>query len=440
MKAVCFDEPRAQARGGCAGIAPRARARGSWGVRAIGVAVLALVVSGAKAQPAATVRLDEARQERLMVPRSVTGEIVSLRRSLLASQVEGFVVELDPIEGDAVERGGVIARLDDTLARLDVTQAEADLLAARGVVEQREAEVIRYQRDFDRVKSLNDRGSTTASELDSAEVNVRTSEALLAQARAKVLASEALLERARKRLADKTIATPFAGRIVHKQTEVGEWVTPGDTIVEIVSMTELEARIDVPEHLVGFLNEDIGTIPLRVPGLGDSQHAEATLIGVIPQADTLSRMFPVRLAVSNGENGLKPGMSLTAFVPTGSVEPLLTIHKDALLRDDAGEFVYMAVPHSDERNPEVTAQAIPARVVRRFVAGERVAIQPGQVRPGAMLLVEGNERVFPTQGLVVQDPPPNSPFDRSRSDAESEPVAGEGSDESRINAKNRERD
>ncbi|MBZ0172028.1 MAG: biotin/lipoyl-binding protein, partial [Phycisphaerales bacterium] len=144
MKAVALDEPRAQARGGCAGIAPRACARGSWGFYAIGVAVLSLLVSGAKAQPAATVRLDEALQERLMVPRSVTGEIVSLRRTLLASQIEGFVVELDPIEGDAVEQGEVIARLDDALAQLDVAQARADLLAARGVVRQREAEVTRY--------------------------------------------------------------------------------------------------------------------------------------------------------------------------------------------------------------------------------------------------------------------------------------------------------
>jgi len=88
----------------------------------------------------------------------------------------------------------------------------------------------------------------------------------------------------------------------------------------------------------------------------------------------------------------------------------LTIPKDAVLRDDAGEYVYMAVPHSVEGNPMITAQAIPARISRRFAADDRVAIRPGQVQPTSMLLIEGNERVYPTQGLVVQDPPPGSPF------------------------------
>ncbi|USN99329.1 MAG: efflux RND transporter periplasmic adaptor subunit [Phycisphaeraceae bacterium] len=428
MRGFSIDDPRARARGAAAGVARRARIRG---VRGIVLALGACIASLASAQPAANVRVAEAKSERLMVPREVTGEIVSLRRSLLASQIEGFVVELGLNPGDGVERGSVVARLDDTLARLDVDQAQADLLAARGVVDQREAELVRYQRDLERVQALSERGSTTASELDSAEADVRTTEALLAQANAKKLSAEALLDRAKKRLADKTITAPFAGRVVQKKTEVGEWVAPGDTIVEIVSLSDMEARIDVPEHLVSYLNEDVGTISLRIPGLGPGVEIDSTLLGVIPQADTLSRMFPVRLAVQNGSHGLKPGMSLTAFVPTGAHEPVLTVPKDALLRDDAGEYLYMAVPFHSDANPAVTAQAVPARVERRFAAGDRVAIRPGQVKPGSMVLVEGNERVFPTQPLVVQDPPPGSPFAPSAQPAGDEADDGKsGGDQS----------
>lgn len=380
--------------------------------------VLAVTSGVALAQgPPANVRVDQARMERLFVPRSVTGEVVSLRRALIASQVEGFVLELGVNEGDAVERGAPIARLDDTLARLDVAQAEAEIQSARGIVAQREAELERYERDFNRVKTLFERGSTTESGYDAAEVQVLTTAALLVQARASVLASEAALDRARKLLADKTITAPFAGRIITKRTEVGEWVSPGDAIVEIVSLDEIEARIDVPEHLVGYLTDDLGSVPLRVPGLGAEPDTEARLIGVIPDADRLSRMFRVRLAVPNESRRLKPGMSLTAFVPTGVVEPVLTVHKDAVLRDDAGEFVYIAVPHTVEENPAVSAQAIPARISRRFARGDRVAIRPGQVAAGTMLLVEGNERVFPTQPLVVQVPPDGPASDAEQTEA-----------------------
>lgn len=378
--------------------------------RVLTVVLCVLLFRPAAAQPAANVRVAPAVMQRLMVPRAVTGEIISLRHSMLASQVEGFVVAVSVEAGDTVAEGDIVARLDDTLARLDVDSAAADLLAARGVVDQRRAELTRFKNDYERVESLQREGSTTQSELDAALADVRTTGALLAQAEARVSSAEAALARARRRLADKAIAAPFAGRVVRKSTEVGEWVTPGVTIAEIVSLTEVEARIDVPEHLVSFLTTDVGTISLRIPGLGADTDAGATVIGVIPQADRLSRMFPVRLAVSADGGVLMPGMSLTAFVPTGSFAPVLTVPKDAIRRDDAGEFVYLAVPDHDERNPAVTAQAMPVRIVRRFAAGDLVAIEAGRIHPGSFVLVEGNERVFPTQKLIVQNPPPGSPF------------------------------
>jgi RND family efflux transporter MFP subunit len=376
----------------------------------------------AQGPPPANVRLDAAREESLMIPRSVTGEIFSLRRTLLAAQAEGFVIELTPNAGDAVEEGEVIARLDDTIASLEVKRAEADLRASRGVVMEREASLARLRRDFERTKQLETRGSATTSALDAAETAVRTAEALLVQAEALVLADEARVALAERRLRDMTITAPFDGRVIRKETEVGAWLSAGDPVAEIVSLTELEARIDVPEHLVGYLSSDLGSIPMTIPGLGDMSDTTARVISVIPQGDSLSRMFPVRLAVeigpitgdskngADGRVGLRPGMSVTAFVPTGSVEPVLTIHKDAVLRDDAGLFAFMAVPKSDAKNPRVTGQAVPARLSRLFASGDRVAIRPGQIRPGSWLLVEGNERVFPTQPLVVQDPPPGTPF------------------------------
>ena len=385
------------------------------------LSALALAHAAAIAQgpPPANVRIDAAREESLMIPRSVTGEIVSLRRTLLAAQAEGFVVELTPNAGDSVEKGAVIARLDDTIAALEVKRAEADLRAAEGVVMEREASLARLRRDFERTKQLETRGSATTSSLDAAETAVRTAEALLVQAEALVLADEARVALAQRRLRDMTITAPFDGRVVRKETEVGAWLSAGDPVAEIVSLTELEARIDVPEHLVGYLSQDLGSIAMSIPGLGTNADTTARVISVIPQGDSLSRMFPVRLAVEvpkveqdAGADtvGLRPGMSVTAFVPTGSVEPVLTIHKDAVLRDDAGLFAFMAVPNSDPNNPMVTGQAIPARLSRLFAAGDRVAIRPGQIRPGAWLLVEGNERVFPTQPLMVQDPPAGTPF------------------------------
>jgi len=372
--------------------------------------VVAAVASSAAAQPAQLAVVDAARTESMTQLREVTGEIRSLRRTRLAAQVEGFVIELDLDEGDAVSAGQVVARLDATTAELDVAQAEADAEAARGVVAEAEALLARAKRDLERVEEAQRRGSTSASELDDSETTVRTREAVLMQERARLASVEADLGRKQKALRDKSIVAPFAGRVVAKSAEVGEWLSMGDTVLEILSTTELEARIDVPERFVRFLADGSAPIGLSVRALGAGENATGTLIGVVPLADELSRLFPVRLSVPNERGLLKPGMSLTAYVPTGEQTPTLTVSKDAVLRDDAGEYVYMAVPKSDEKNPAVNGQAIPARITSLYAVGDRVAIRPGQVQEGTLVLVEGNERVYPTQALIIKNPPAGSPF------------------------------
>ncbi len=380
--------------------------------------LLLLTASVTSAQPAQLVVVETARVEPMAAMRTVTGDIRTKRQSLVAAQVDGFVIECSLLAGDAVETGQVIARLDPELAELEVERASATLAASEGVVAEREALLDQAKRDLERFRAADRGGSMSATELDGAETTVRTREAELAQARADAASARAELAREERMLRDKTIRAPFAGVVVEKLTELGEWVSAGDPIVELVSVRELEAIIEVPQQFVGLLQ--IGSDPIRisVPGLGNAGEASATIDAIVPLADELSRLFPVRLGIPNESGVLKPGMSLTAHVPTGRIEPTLTVHKDAIRRDDAGEFLFMAVPHSVEGNPAVTGQAIPARITRLYAVGDRVAIRPGQVRDGSVVLVEGNERVYPTQGLIIQNPPPGSPFASAEHPAE----------------------
>ncbi len=372
--------------------------------------LLACSCTAALAQYPQSVVVNGARVEPITAMRAVNGDIRTTRQSLVAAQVDGFVVELELLEGDAVEAGQVIARLDPELSELDVARARAVVAANEGTVAEYEALLEQAKRDLERFRAADRGGSMSATELDGAETTVRTREAELAQALADLASARAQLAREERMLRDKTIRAPFAGVVIRKHTELGEWVTPGDAIVDLVSVRELEAIIEVPEQFVGLL--EVGGSPIRisVPALGNKGEVGATIDAIVPLADELSRLFPVRLGVPNESGLLKPGMSLTAHVPTGRIEPTLTVPKDAVLRDDAGEYVYMAVPHSIEGNPAVTAQAIPARVSRLYAVGDRVAIRAGQVTDGALLLVEGNERVYPTQPLIIQNPPPGSPF------------------------------
>lgn len=309
------------------------------------------------------------------------------------------MLDLSYREGDEVEAGAVLARLDSRLAELDVASAEAEVASAKGLLAQREAELDRARRDLDRVRSLDARGSANPRELDEAETRVSTSDALLTQARASVALGEAQLGRAREMLADKTVKAPFAGRVVRRMTEVGQWVSAGDAVMELVELDRLEAYLDVPEQLVPYLPERGSTITLTAPGSG-AEAISGRFEAIVPVGDSLSRIFRLRLIVDRGESGLLPGMSARAMTPTGERMEGLTVHKDAILRDAAGAFVYAALPASggDGR------QAMPMRVSPLFAVGNRIVIREGSVAPGMALLVTGNERVYPTQALQVLNP------------------------------------
>lgn len=355
----------------------------------IGAMAIAAATLGAAAQPAANVRLDAVREEVVAQRRDATGQIVTLRRSVVATQEPGLVLEMDLELGDTVEAGEIIARLDDDRARLEVQRWEARIEADNALVEQREAEKDRAERDLGRIQQLATRASAGESELDQARTEVQSRKAQLSEARATLRTSQAELALAKRTLEDMTIRAPFDGRVVSKLTEAGQWVGQGDGLVTIVSLTQLEARADIPERSVGALQVGDGVIELKIPAL--DKRLSGQLIRIVPEADSLSRLFPIRIRVEDPEGRLRPGMSLTAVVPTGESGPALTISEDAILRNAAGEYVYF--------DAGGTAQIAP--ITRLFAANGRVAVRSQVLRPGMLLVVEGNERMFPTQALNV---------------------------------------
>lgn len=384
---------------------PPARTRTRALVLAIAAAATVAAAQPAAGPPPARVVVDEARLQTLIDQRLVTGEIVSTRGALLASEVEGLVIEIDHDEGDLIEAGERVAALDDHLARIDVRRAEAAVRSARAVTAQREAEAALVERELARLESARELGSANESQLDAARTRVLTVKAQREDARAMVLAAQADLDRAERTLDDMTIEAPFTGRVLRKQAEVGEWLSPGDGLVELISLERLEARVEVPESLLPFLDRGEDAVTLDIPGLGPDRLTRGTVIGELPAADPLSRLFTVRVRVGRTDDRLRPRMSLTARVPTSQQRERLTIHNDAIRRDDAGAFVYVARPigarggEAESGGPSHVADAV--RIDPLFAIGERAAIRAGALEPGALVLTIGNERTTPGQPLII---------------------------------------
>lgn len=368
-------------------------------------AAFCVVAHARQGAPPAAVRVDAARSELVQEQRLVTGELRAVQRSRVASQESGLVLTVPVEQGQVVKAGEVLARLDAKRLEIELLQAEADRQVAIADVGEREVDVEWRSRDLENYQSLSASGAGKAKELYDAQMQVRVAQARLESAKRNVEAIAARTELLRRRIADTTIVAPFDGVIVSKLIEQGEWLADGAAVVEMLTTGSVDAWLDVPQQ---YADAIMGRQPLVTIMIeANAQRIETSNVRIIPQIDPKSRSFSIVARLDNAAKQLAPGMSVSAYVPTGEQAQRLTISRDAIMLNATGAFVY--VSRQTGADPKSPPSAMPADVQVLFAAGERLVVQAPSLQPGDLLVVEGNERLFPTAPIIPQ--PVDKPAD-----------------------------
>jgi len=306
------------------------------------------------------------------------------------------VIALDIDQGQSVKKGQALARLDAGRLEIELQQALADRAVAEADVAQKQIELEWRQRDLDNYRSLSAGGAGKARELYDAEMEVRVASAKLESSRRSVEAIGARMDLLKKRIGDMTIAAPFDGVIVSKLSEQGEWVAAGAAVAEMIATHAADAWLDVPQQFASAIMGRQPMVTVLIEATGE--RLETSDLRVIPQVDPRARTFALVARLDNASGALAPGMSVTAYVPTGAQAERLTISRDAIVRGPAGTMVYVA----RTTQPGAPASAMPADVRILFSAGERLVVESPMLQPGDLLVVEGNERLFPTAPIIPQ--------------------------------------
>jgi membrane fusion protein (multidrug efflux system) len=209
-----------------------------------------------------------------------------------------------------------------------------------------------------------------------------------------------------RRARDLEIRAPFGGVITSKSVEPGAWIAAGGAVVELLDTAHLEAWFDVPQEFVASAtalassdasSRAVSAAPSAIPAseVGAIQSLEirtsldtlvrAGAVRVIPEIDPRSRTFHAVAEIANGDGRLAAGMALEAFVPQGAPTSWTMVPKDAL--------VYQGVSASIFVVRGGLASPTPVRVA--FPVGDEVALEPGAVAAGDLVVIEGNERLMP---------------------------------------------
>jgi len=368
---------------------------------AILCAASALPLAGAGARqdgppPPTPVRVDAVLLEEVQQKRRVTGEVRAARRSLVASREPGLVDELLVREGTRVEAGEVLARLDSAHLELEIAVVAAQETLAAVVVDEHTASAAQARLDLDVLEKLAERDAVNPKELADARTAVTVAEARLGQAGHEILVLAARRRLLERRVADMQPRAPFAGFVAARHTEAGEWVDAGGALVELMSAQHLEAWLDVPQAHFAAVSRSSGPFWIDVDAGGSLKIEEWRLV---PSVESRGRSFPLIVTLP-ADSGLAPGMSLTAALPTEERREHLTLARDALLLGEAGSYVYVAQATAEGAPPVATISPVE---VLFSTSPERVAVRAPRLTPGALVVVEGNERLYPGAALAPQE-------------------------------------
>ncbi|MGN6105531.1 MAG: efflux RND transporter periplasmic adaptor subunit [Kofleriaceae bacterium] len=181
---------------------------------------------------------------------SATGYVVAQIAAKVAAKVPGWIAEIFVEEGQVIEKGAKVARLEDVDHKSALATARARAAAARAKVQIARGALTEVKVSLERDQALADKGVIARAPVEDMETRAASLAASIRAAEAEAAAADAETRSLEVQLGSYLITTPIAGTVVDKLVEVGEGVSPGfgtPGVVEVIDMTSLVVEVDVPE-------------------------------------------------------------------------------------------------------------------------------------------------------------------------------------------------
>jgi RND family efflux transporter MFP subunit len=326
----------------------------------------------ATVRPGIRVTLEVPRQRDIDYVLTALGSVESMQRPTISAETAGQVITLDISEGDAVESGQVLLEMDNTLHASEASKAEAELKRADALLENQTKEV-------SRLKRLEKSQSVSRDQLEDEEAQLT-----MLQAQRDV--TQGQWDQARHHESKTRVLAPQAGRIARRHVSRGDYVVPGQPLVDLVAVETLRARLAFPEHDAARIR--LGQeVQLSSPAAPDSL-ALGEITSINPLINVLNRSMEVMVEFNN-PGGWYPGASVDATLVVERHTSALTIPRLSVVKRNVGDVVFVA-KGEQVREQKVTLgwrETDWVEVVAGLGTDERVVVQ------GSALLSDGSKIV-----------------------------------------------
>lgn len=281
-------------------------------------ACLAIALSGAVAlaadeRPPVPVESAIVLPTRLVESVSAVGSLLSNESIVVRPEIDGRITEIGFAEGRPVSKGQALIRLDASIYRAELAEAEARLELSR--------------RTYERAQALFDKGHGSGQTLDESLAQLRVDEAAAALARA--------------RLEKATIAAPFAGLVGLREVSVGDYVRAGEAIVNLESIDPLKLDFALPERYLRVI--EVGqAVEVELDAFPDESYV-GTVYALDPLIEPGGRSVAARATLPNPQGHLRPGLFARVRLIVDEREVALVVPEEAVIPRGDRRHVYRIV-------------------------------------------------------------------------------------------------
>ncbi|MEO5702355.1 MAG: efflux RND transporter periplasmic adaptor subunit [Gammaproteobacteria bacterium] len=292
------------------------------------------------------------------------GSLLANESVLIRPEIAGRITDVHFSEGQQVGKGIKLVTIDATELRAQVAES---------------ASAVKLNKlNFERARELSQRKLMSRQEYDQAQAN-------LSESQARQNLNEA-------RLSKTVLSAPFAGVLGLRKVSPGDYVQPGEDIVNLEDISSLKLDFRVPETYLAKIAPD-QTVEVHVDAFPDHGF-KGNVYAIEPRIDEVTRSILLRARIPNEDGRLRPGMFARVTLTLEQRPNALLIPEQALVPDGTARFVFRMVDGKAVRQKVIIGQ-------RR--SGE-IEIQEG-LNPGDTVVTAGQMKIRDGAAVMVMQVP-----------------------------------
>jgi RND family efflux transporter MFP subunit len=306
------------------------------------------------------------------------GTVHAAQTSELASQMMGNILEVRVHEGDRVQRGQVLAVIDDSQPRAAVDRAIAADSAAHQQVVGAESDLALAESTLRRYQNLYEKKSVSPQEFDEVKARQQAALAHHDMAKAGQAQAQAALSQARTSLDYARIRAPFDGVVTEKKTDSGTLALPGMPLFTVEDVRHFRLEATVNESDLRYVRSGV-QVSVAIDAL-DNAGLQGKVVQIVPAVDPASRTFLVKIELPTDAR-LRSGLFGRAQFSRGERQALL-IPRSALVERGQLQGVFVLDQNRVANLRYITLgkpSGAEVEVLAGLQDGERLVTNPGAV-------------------------------------------------------------